>query len=641
MKVLMPTVLFILSVATGRNCLAQTQTMDSLKKSISLAAPGPDKVKAIFTLCELGYTLHPDTLMQYVAAAKEIALQQNNFHDEVQAMYYQCGALTTKGLLDSSLHLADLCLEILSSRVNDPGLKANLFNQKGRCYVRKNEYKEAIDMGYQSIAISEKNNDVLTQVKGKTLIGWAYLEMGQLKDALSWHLKALNTTTDTVLLGKYAILFANLATNYNGLGQKDSAFFYINKAISYSRKYENLFALSNSLAIESELYVTSGQPKLSEPVLQEAVAIRKLIGDPFYIASDLSQLGFYYAHNGQPEKGIAACNEGIAIAKQYHLDTKLFFLYYSLADNYKALGNTGKYAEVLLDIITLKDSVYQKNSAEAIAEMQTKYEIQKKETLIVQQKLDIRERNYLIYGSLVVFVFASILGWLFFQEYRRRQKISLFKMQEEEKILSAIAVTKAEETERKRIAADLHDNLGAYAAAIASNVDRIGTQQAGTRALHELKINSQSIVSQLNDTIWVLKRDNLSLTAISDRVKVFIQQIRPSYPNINIDVTEHIDTDMLMAPARAFHVYQVIKEAIINAVKHSGTNHLRVYLESRESWKITVSDEGRGIPDSAKKMNTGNGLLNMKNRGREGGFFVHWEDNDPRGTNVVITPTTN
>jgi len=55
--------------------------------------------------------------------------------------------------------------------------------------------------------LQKKNNDVLLQVKGKTLIGWAYLEMGQLKEALSWHLKALHTTTDTLLLEKYAILF--------------------------------------------------------------------------------------------------------------------------------------------------------------------------------------------------------------------------------------------------------------------------------------------------------------------------------------------------------------------------------------------------------------------------------------------------
>jgi signal transduction histidine kinase len=411
--------------------------------------------------------------------------------------------------------------------------------------------------------------------------------------------------------------------------------------IHYARKYENLFALSNCLAIQSELFVKSGQAKLSEPVLKEVVEIRKLIGDPFYIASDLSQLGFYYAHYGQPEKGIAVCNEGIALAKKYHLDTKLFFLYSSLADNYKAMGNLEKYSEVLLNIIDLKDSVYQKNSVSALAEMQTKYDLQKKETVIIQQKLDIQKKNYLFFGSLILLFFAAVSGWLLFKEYRRKQKIKWQQIQEEEKIRSAVAIATAQENERKRIAADLHDNLGAYAAAIASNVDQLSMGHNKDVALPELKINAQSIVSQLNDTIWVLKKDNLSLTAISDRIKVFIQRISSSYPQINIDVIEHINTDMLLPPAEAFHLYQVTKEAVTNAVKHSGAKNLRIFFESERHWKITISDDGGGLNEIDKKMGSGNGLINMKNRCKEAGWLIQWLQNQPQGTSIVITPTTN
>ncbi len=622
-------------------CISQTKNIDSLKKNIRLTTSPDLKVKAIFSLCDLGYNLHPDTLMYYAGEAEQMAKQLGNRHDEVQSMYYKSVALTTKGLIDSSLAMANHCLDLLAAQAEDLFLKSNLLNQKGRCFVRKNQYKEAIDMAYQVISIAEKNNDILLQVKGKTLIGWAYLEMDQLKDALYWHLKAVNTTTDTVLIGKYAIIYANIATNYNGLGKADSAFYYINMGIRNARKYENLFALSNCLAIESELYVKSGQARLSEPILKEVVEIRKLIGDPFYIASDMSQLGFYYAHYGQPEKGVAICNEGIAIAKQYHLDTKLFFLYGSLADNYKAMGDINKYAAVLQDIIDLKDSVYRKNSAEALVEMQTKYDIQKKENVIIQQKLDLQQKNYLLYGSLFLLVFIPLLGWLLFRDYRRKQNIKMLQKQEEEKILFAVELARAQENERKRIAADLHDNLGAFAAAIASNVDQIGSGQNNETALQELKINSQSIVSQLNDTIWVLKKDNLSLTAISDRIKVFIQRINASYPATRIDVVEHINSDILLQPAQAFNLYQVIKEATINALKHSKADSVTVYVEGEKKWKITISDNGMGMPPGTVKMGNGNGLINMKNRGKESGFSIKWEANEPAGTSVIIEPTTN
>ncbi|MEI2738635.1 MAG: ATP-binding protein [Chitinophagaceae bacterium] len=621
---------------------AQTRTIDSLKKNLWESISNEKKVKAIFALCELGYTLHPDTLMSYAENARVIAGQLNNRHDEVQAMYYKSGALTTKGLIDSSLDAANACLEILASeKITDPVLQANLFNQKGRCFMRKNQYKEAIDMGYQTINGAEKSNDVLLQIKGKTLIGWAYLEMGQIMDALSWHLKALRTTSDTLLLGKYGILFANLALNYNGLGKTDSAFYFINKAIHYSRKHENLFALSNSLAIKAQLLVRSGQGIIAEIPLKEAVEIRKMIGDPFYIVSDMSQLGLYYANNGQPEKGIAICNEGIIIARKYNIETKLFFLYSSLAENYKASGNTIKYAETLENIIRLKDSVYQKNSAESLAEMQTKYETEKNSNIIVEQKLSLIKKNYWLYGSVGLLVLGIIISYLVFSNYRKKQELKNQLLLKEEKFLSAQAIAKAEENERKRIAADLHDNLGAYAAAIASNVDQIRLHQNHETALQELKINSQSIVSQLNDTIWVLKKDNLSLTAISDRVKTFVQRIGSSYPKINMDVIERINADILLPPAQAFHLFQISKEAIINSLKHSSAKNIRVYFESDAQWKITVSDDGTGMSALNKKMGSGNGVLNMKNRSKEAGWEINWLDGLDGGTVVQISPTTN
>ncbi|MEP7255149.1 MAG: sensor histidine kinase [Ferruginibacter sp.] len=622
---------------------AQTRIIDSLKRNIRAATSNEEKIRTIFSLCDLGYTLHPDTLMQYAENGKKIAIQLNDLHDEVNAMYYETGALTTKGLLDSSLNLANKCLEILSSKLNDPIMKANLLNQKGRCYVRKNQYKEAIDMAYQVITLGEKNKDVLLQVKAKTLIGWAYLEMGQLKEALNWHLKALYTTSDTILLEKYAILFANLATNYNGIGKTDSAFYFINKGIRFARKYENLFALSNCLAIQSELYVKSGQARLSEPILKEVIDIRKTIGDPFYIASDMSQLGFYYAHYGQPEKGIAICNEGIAIAKKYNLDTKLFFLYGSLADNYKALGNTSKYAEVLENIIDLKDSVYQKNSAEALAEMQTKYDLQRKENLIIQQKLDIQQKNYLFYGSLLLLFFTAFIGWFVFREYKRRQKIKLEKMQEEEKILSVIAVTKAEEHERKRIAADLHDNIGAYASAIRADVEKITDNglEKNTGSLQNLQQHSQEIIDSLRDTIWVLNKENITITGISDRIKNYLNKLQPSYSHIQFHVYEEIKNDIRISSQNALNIFRIVQEAIHNSLKHSNASNINISINSTEHILIKIEDDGKGMKET-QEFTEGNGLLNMKARANEGGFQLHLSSRPGRGTTVLLEfATTN
>lgn len=621
----------------------QTKTIAGLKKNIAVANSGERRLQAILQLCDQGYSLHPDTLMEYAQRAFDLAASLNNQDLQLTALFHRSAALTNKGLLDSALAVANSCEGILRSEVNDSILLANIYNQKGRCYVRKNQYKEAIEMGYSVIRLAEKGNDVLLQVKAKTLIGWAYLEMSQFKEALNWHLKALHTTNDSILLQKYAILFANIASNYNNLGKIDSAIYYIHKGINYARRHENLFALSNSLAIASAIYVGAGQPQQSEPLLKEVVEIRKQIGDPFYTASDLAQLGYYYAHYGQPEKGIAVCEEGIALAKKYHLDTKLFFLYEALADNYKALGKMNEYGSVLENIIRLKDSVYAKNSSNALAGLNARYELQKKENTIMQQQLDIINKTYWMYGIVALLLFGGVLWYINHKNNKRKQEEKMAIALMEEKRISEKAVLVAQELERKRIAADLHDNLGAYAAAISSSVDNIAAGVNGQpgHALEELKNNSQSIVSQLNDTIWVLTKEQLALTSISDRLKVFIQKLTKSYPAVQIDVKENIQTDRMLAPMQALHLFKILQEAIINALRHSNCTRVVISIESNASWNIAIEDNGTGIPEKPMSKTGGNGLHNMKNRSKDAGWNINWQNNKPAGTRVIIAPTTN
>lgn len=217
-------------------------------------------------------------------------------------------------------------------------------------------------------------------------------------------------------------------------------------------------------------------------------------------------------------------------------------------------------------------------------------------------------------------------------------------MQQQEKRGSEIAVAEAEEAERKRIAADLHDSLGAYAASIASNIDRIyfsETENGNLIALKELRNNSQSIVAQLGDTIWALKKDALSLTAISDRLKIFIQKIQTSYPNIVIDVFENITVDPLLPPSQAFHLFQIVKEAVNNALRHSHCKTIILTIVGDQNWKVSISDNGRGMLHSVTTTEGGNGVINMKSRAREAGWLIEWQQNKAGGTQVIIESTTN
>ena len=216
-------------------------------------------------------------------------------------------------------------------------------------------------------------------------------------------------------------------------------------------------------------------------------------------------------------------------------------------------------------------------------------------------------------------------------------------MQAEEKILSVIAVTKAEEQERKRIAADLHDNIGAYASAIRADIEKFtDTDKVYNNAtLLNLKLHSQEIIDSLRDTIWVLNKDNITITGISDRIKYYLNKLKPTYNQVQFHVNEQISNDSRISSQNALNIFRIVQEAVHNALKHSGAANIHISLSSDKQIRISIADDGKGM-DDAPANPEGNGLLNMKARAEESGYRLSIHPGSGKGTVVELElDTTN
>lgn len=100
-------------------------------------------------------------------------------------------------------------------------------------------------------------------------------------------------------------------------------------------------------------------------------------------------------------------------------------------------------------------------------------------------------------------------------------------------------------------------------------------------------------------------------------------------------------TDHTLSSSHAFHLYRILQEAINNALRHSQGNSIQVLFYAGESWKVSVTDNGRGMRAGRETLRDSNGLLNMKGRSRENGWKINWYDNVGGGTTVEVMPTTN
>lgn len=212
----------------------------------------------------------------------------------------------------------------------------------------------------------------------------------------------------------------------------------------------------------------------------------------------------------------------------------------------------------------------------------------------------------------LVFFLLSSLAWAIARTlYRRRYKEQLQLLQIRQQVVA----------ERERISRDLHDNIGAYASAISANVDEV--IEGGTRSnpdiLQKLKESAREIIVQLRDSIWALNKETQTVIMLSDRIKNYMQKLQPAYPAIRFDVEEDIAQNATLPSITALHLLRIVQEAIHNAVKHSGCTSIQVAISSHSPVKISVADNGRGMPLSPVY---GDGVKNMQLRAADIGWEV-------------------
>jgi len=633
---------------------SQTRHNDSLKQLVYRADTDQEKLKAILVLCDEFQSLNRDTFDFYTLQAKKLAYQSGDERNMKLAAIVIANNYYRWGWMDSAMAVITPVLR--NSPVENPNTRDIYFKagrQKAIYFGSKSKYPEALEILYQLVSDGEKYQDTLAISSNMNTICSIELQRNQPNEGLKWCRKALTYTNRNQHFDAVrAAIYVNISEAYKIQNKQDSAIFYSEKGVALFRKVNNLMSLALALQRQSDIYLKAKNMDKAADALIEMNAVRKLLNDGEIWTDDNLSLVNLYIEANEIDKAIDFCKKQLVSGNLYlQTDTARIFvndigqrlLYYeALARCYKIKGDQIAYQNMLEQIIQAKDSFYTARSEKAIAEVQTKYDVEQKENTIMHQKVTIAQKNNQMLLALWLGLVIVGAAWFFFRNYRNRQKNRVAAAIENEKVLSLQAVADAEENERKRIAADLHDNLGAFAASIASNLDLFNIADFDDRyknALHELNVNSQSIVSQLGDTIWALNRDNLKLTAISDRIKLFLNQLKKSYSNIDMIVLEDINQDIELKSTHAFHLYRIMQEAITNAVKHSKTERLEIKFEENQGWKVEIKDFGKGTSRHTEiKKSDGNGLRNMRARAEMVGWNIAWTENNPSGTIVTLGP---
>lgn len=436
-----------------------------------------------------------------------------------------------------------------------------------------------------------------------------------------------------------------------GLIKTNLSVYYSNKGNFREAFNEQLAAVNinlqlNKTALASLGYSNAGGylfflNKIDSAIIfyQQAKLLAEKDDDKKTIAMSWANLAEAFEAKKQTDSAIEYYGNAIAIARANTLKEILSFSYDQLATIYKNKGDYNKALGFTELKQAVKDSILNATVTKQLAEMQTKYETEKKERTIVEKEFEITKRNYWITGILITGLLTTLLLYAFNRRQQSKKEAAMQAALRAREAQAAKAVIEAEENERRRIATDLHDGVGQTMSAAKMNLSAIGDEIEFINA--EQKTQFEKAINLVDESCREVRNvshnmmpNALLKAGLAGAVRTFLDNLDKQSLKVNLYIdgfAEKLDNNIETV------LYRVIQEAVNNVIKHAAANQLDISLiREMDMISVTIEDNGKGFDRSMVQNGDGIGLKNIQSRITFLKGTVEWDAAVGRGTAVVI-----
>ena len=392
-------------------------------------------------------------------------------------------------------------------------------------------------------------------------------------------------------LNKYiTVSYYNQAVDYKKTGKKKLQLQYLLKADSILKNNKINHDVANFITINSKL----AEYYCNENNIKKAEKHLGLIDGQFKnIKGDLIAESYYYGAKavyfetiGESNKALEYAQQKIQNSKTLNHEEDKMESHLLLSDIYLTLGDFQKSLENKNEYYTIKDSIYNQSSANALAYYQTLYETEKKEKELVEKNTNIQllekdnesfKKLSIIIGIALALLFSLILL------YRNQRNIKNKQLLQEK---FSQDLLQSQEDERKRISKDLHDGLGQKLLIIKNKL-----VESGNNA-------TKIIVEDTIDEVRTISRDlypfQLQELGITKAIEYTINQIDE---NTSLFVSSEIDNiDNLFPKEQEVNIYRIVQESLSNIIKHAKAEASKISVKkAAHSLIISIRDNGIGF----------------------------------------------
>ena len=250
-------------------------------------------------------------------------------------------------------------------------------------------------------------------------------------------------------------------------------------------------------------------------------------------------------------------------------------------------------------------------------------------------------RQSLIYFEVGIFLelVLFLLGLTYKNKIELIEKVkmdeAISQEAERQEYEKQIAVLSAQQDERSRISADMHDELGSGVTAIRllSEIAMQKTKEKPVEEISKISYNANELMTKMNAIIWSMNPGNDSVNSLVAYIRSYASEYLENFKiQYHIIVPVEIPEKDVSGVKRR-NIFLVLKESLNNVMKHANASEVTVTIHFNHHMLLEISDNGKGI--NKEKLNQfGNGLKNMQRRMESiGGSF---EISSGNGTTIKL-----
>jgi signal transduction histidine kinase len=232
-------------------------------------------------------------------------------------------------------------------------------------------------------------------------------------------------------------------------------------------------------------------------------------------------------------------------------------------------------------------------------------------------------------GLGVTLVLGLIGGTIVVQRRRYRARLRVLKQH------AAI------ESERMRIARDIHDQVGASLTKMGVQAERLAHEPTLAEAcqplVRDVADTTRELLNAMDEIVWTVNPRNDTLENSANYLIHYTREfLRPAGIDYLVDMPLELPNHSISAELR-HNLFMSVKEALSNAVKHGRPERVRLALDVQpQAWVFMIEDDGCGFSPSAIARSESDGLGNMSQRMLAVGGQCEIESSTGAGTRVTL-----